>query len=254
MPEDTKGLKTGVLTRGRVPGAGADCRRREPAAVRLRARPLRRRAAVLLLRQRRSGVAHDVARDGSRPSGLRPGDRRAATRTSSRSSTSDSTRSSARRSTRLGPDDLLVVMSDHGFASWRRAFHLNSWLRDQGYLTSCEPGRRGRSRLLRQRRLVADARLRARPERALPQPPGPREPGHRRAGERGARWSRRSPRSCWQTIDPGDRPAGDHEGLSARAGLRGRGLSRRRARSDRRLRQGHARLRRVGARRACRPR
>jgi predicted AlkP superfamily phosphohydrolase/phosphomutase len=35
----------------------------------------------------------------------------------------------------LGPDDLLVVMSDHGFAPWRRAVNLNGWLRDAGYLT-----------------------------------------------------------------------------------------------------------------------
>jgi predicted AlkP superfamily phosphohydrolase/phosphomutase len=35
---------------------------------------------------------------------------------------------------RLSTGDLLVVMSDHGFASWRRAFNLNSWLRDAGYL------------------------------------------------------------------------------------------------------------------------
>ena len=42
---------------------------------------------------------------------------------------------------RLGPDDLLVVMSDHGFTSWRRALHLNSWLRDQGYLTLLDPNR-----------------------------------------------------------------------------------------------------------------
>ncbi|MBP7779601.1 MAG: alkaline phosphatase family protein [Acidobacteria bacterium] len=34
----------------------------------------------------------------------------------------------------LGPDDLLVVMSDHGFAPWRRAVNINSWLRDHGYL------------------------------------------------------------------------------------------------------------------------
>ena len=34
----------------------------------------------------------------------------------------------------LNARDLLVVMSDHGFASWRRAFNLNSWLRDAGYL------------------------------------------------------------------------------------------------------------------------
>ena len=40
---------------------------------------------------------------------------------------------------RLGPDDLLVVMSDHGFTSWRRAFHLNSWLRDNGYIVLKNP-------------------------------------------------------------------------------------------------------------------
>jgi predicted AlkP superfamily phosphohydrolase/phosphomutase len=42
---------------------------------------------------------------------------------------------------RLGPDDLLVVMSDHGFTSWRRAFHMNSWLRDHGYLSLIDPNR-----------------------------------------------------------------------------------------------------------------
>lgn len=40
---------------------------------------------------------------------------------------------------RMGPDDLLVVMSDHGFTSWRRAFHLNTWLRDNGYLVVIDP-------------------------------------------------------------------------------------------------------------------
>ncbi len=40
---------------------------------------------------------------------------------------------------RLGPDDLLVVMSDHGFTSWRRSFSLNSWLRDNGYLVTRDP-------------------------------------------------------------------------------------------------------------------
>jgi predicted AlkP superfamily phosphohydrolase/phosphomutase len=40
---------------------------------------------------------------------------------------------------RLGPEDLLVVMSDHGFTSWRRSFNLNSWLRDRGYLTVRNP-------------------------------------------------------------------------------------------------------------------
>ena len=36
-------------------------------------------------------------------------------------------------------DDLLIVMSDHGFTSWRRAFHLNSWLVDNGYLVLKDP-------------------------------------------------------------------------------------------------------------------
>ncbi len=35
---------------------------------------------------------------------------------------------------RLPPDGLLIVMSDHGFASWRRTFHLNRWLEEHGYL------------------------------------------------------------------------------------------------------------------------
>ena len=161
MPEDTKGLKTGVLTEDRVPGAGADRRRREPAAVPLRARSVHRRPALLLLRQRRSGLAHDVARARSGASRLRRRHRHAATPASSRSSTRGSTRSSARRWRGSGPDDLLVVMSDHGFTSWRRAFHLNSWLRDNGYLRCSiriapdDPG------LLRQRGLVAHPRLRA---------------------------------------------------------------------------------------------
>jgi len=40
---------------------------------------------------------------------------------------------------RLTGNDLLVVMSDHGFTSWRRSFHLNSWLRDNGYIASRNP-------------------------------------------------------------------------------------------------------------------
>jgi predicted AlkP superfamily phosphohydrolase/phosphomutase len=35
---------------------------------------------------------------------------------------------------RMGPDDRLIVLSDHGFAPFRRAVHLNRWLADQGLL------------------------------------------------------------------------------------------------------------------------
>ncbi|MEM7409526.1 MAG: alkaline phosphatase family protein [Myxococcota bacterium] len=34
----------------------------------------------------------------------------------------------------LPPDTLLVVMSDHGFQPYTRKFHLNGWLREQGFL------------------------------------------------------------------------------------------------------------------------
>jgi predicted AlkP superfamily phosphohydrolase/phosphomutase len=40
---------------------------------------------------------------------------------------------------RLGRDDLLVVMSDHGFTSWRRSFSVNAWLRENGYLVARDP-------------------------------------------------------------------------------------------------------------------
>jgi hypothetical protein len=36
---------------------------------------------------------------------------------------------------RLGPNDRLVVVSDHGFAAFRRAVNLNRWLLDAGLLT-----------------------------------------------------------------------------------------------------------------------
>jgi predicted AlkP superfamily phosphohydrolase/phosphomutase len=35
----------------------------------------------------------------------------------------------------VGERDLLIVMSDHGFASFRRGFNLNTWLHQQGYIT-----------------------------------------------------------------------------------------------------------------------
>ncbi|NQZ69203.1 MAG: alkaline phosphatase family protein [Lentisphaeria bacterium] len=34
----------------------------------------------------------------------------------------------------LRKDDILIVFSDHGFASFRRSVHLNTWLRENGYL------------------------------------------------------------------------------------------------------------------------
>ncbi|MBK6405786.1 MAG: alkaline phosphatase family protein [Holophagales bacterium] len=34
----------------------------------------------------------------------------------------------------LGPDDLLLVCSDHGFTSWRRSINYNTWLVQQGFM------------------------------------------------------------------------------------------------------------------------
>jgi predicted AlkP superfamily phosphohydrolase/phosphomutase len=42
---------------------------------------------------------------------------------------------------RIDDDTLLVVMSDHGFTSFRRSFNPNTWLWDQGYLVLVDPSR-----------------------------------------------------------------------------------------------------------------
>ena len=39
---------------------------------------------------------------------------------------------------RLGPDDTLVLCSDHGFQSFRREVHVNNWLAEKGYLVPIE--------------------------------------------------------------------------------------------------------------------
>jgi predicted AlkP superfamily phosphohydrolase/phosphomutase len=39
----------------------------------------------------------------------------------------------------MQPEDRLIVLSDHGFDTFRRAVHLNRWLADEGYLT-LKPG------------------------------------------------------------------------------------------------------------------
>jgi predicted AlkP superfamily phosphohydrolase/phosphomutase len=49
---------------------------------------------------------------------------------------------------RLKPDDLLMVLSDHGFASFRRGVNLNAWLKENGYLAIRE-GADGTSEWLR---------------------------------------------------------------------------------------------------------
>jgi predicted AlkP superfamily phosphohydrolase/phosphomutase len=42
----------------------------------------------------------------------------------------------------MGEETTLIVMSDHGFTSWRRTFNLNTWLKQNGYITFKDPNRR----------------------------------------------------------------------------------------------------------------
>ncbi|MFH1874265.1 MAG: alkaline phosphatase family protein [Pseudomonadota bacterium] len=41
---------------------------------------------------------------------------------------------------RLDPEDTLIVLSDHGFDTFRRSAHINTWLRLNGYLTLRDDG------------------------------------------------------------------------------------------------------------------
>lgn len=49
---------------------------------------------------------------------------------------------------KIGPDDMLIVCSDHGFTSFRRGVNLNAWLLQEGYL-HLKPGTDGSSEWLR---------------------------------------------------------------------------------------------------------
>ena len=48
----------------------------------------------------------------------------------------------------LGTDDVLMVVSDHGFTSFRRGVNVNRWLLEEGYLV-LQPGRDGSAEWLR---------------------------------------------------------------------------------------------------------
>ncbi len=48
-----------------------------------------------------------------------------------------------RVSAALKKDDFLIVLSDHGFSSFRRGINLNTWLMENGYLVLKESGRTG---------------------------------------------------------------------------------------------------------------
>ncbi len=46
-----------------------------------------------------------------------------------------------------GPDDIVMVLSDHGFTTFRRGFNLNTWLLKNGYIKLRDPARQGQEEL-----------------------------------------------------------------------------------------------------------
>jgi predicted AlkP superfamily phosphohydrolase/phosphomutase len=48
---------------------------------------------------------------------------------------------------KMDDNTIIIVVSDHGFTSFRRAFHLNSWLKENGYVTLIDEWRQGESEL-----------------------------------------------------------------------------------------------------------
>ncbi len=48
----------------------------------------------------------------------------------------------------IGSSDTLIVLSDHGFDSFRRAVHINTWLRKNGFLFLMDPGAKSGRELL----------------------------------------------------------------------------------------------------------
>ena len=80
---------------------------------------------------------------------------------------------------------VLMIISDHGFNSFRRGVDLNRWLEIGGYLKVEEPARREKH--LAAIDWSAHAGLRRRAGRHLHQRQGPAVAGHRRAGGRGRR-------------------------------------------------------------------
>ena len=147
-------------------------------------------------------VAHDVARQGSRPSGLRPGDRRPLRgrhRGALRRSRPDRRRDARRAS---GPDATLVVMSDHGFTSWRRSFHLNTLAEGAGLSDAARTRPRATipaSSATSTGRARAPTASGSTGSTSMCRAARCRASSRRREREA---WSRRSPRSCSQTIDP----------------------------------------------------
>ena len=133
LAEDTWALNEGVTSERTFLQQTYDIDRERRTDVFCRARSAAPRLARMRVRRDRSDSAHVLAVSRCASSGGRSD--RPSIAMPSRISTKAMTRSSARSSQRLGDGDLLMVISDHGFSSFRRGVNLNAWLQREGYLT-----------------------------------------------------------------------------------------------------------------------
>ncbi len=118
--------------------------------------------------------------------GRRAGASRRRIATPSASSTGTTTRWSAASAQQLRAGDVLMVISDHGFTSFRRGVNLNQWLLREGYL-ALKPGADGRSEWLRDVDWSATRAYALGLTGMFLNLAGTRSAGDRDAGRRGAR-------------------------------------------------------------------
>ena len=154
----------------------------------------------------------------------------------------------------LGADDVLMVVSDHGFNSFRRGVNLNSWLQREGYL-ALKPGSDAARRVASRRGLVCHAGLLGRPHGHVSQPRGPGSARHRRAGRGGRRAEGRDHREAHGLRDAEKNAVAIREAFDTAHALR-RPVRRERAGSADRLQRRLPRVvgRRHGNRRRARVR
>ncbi len=129
---------------------------------------------------------------------------------------------------RIDPDTPVLIVSDHGFHSFRQSVNLNTWLVQQGYMTRQgeAPGPTSlvdlsSGQFWEQRGLAAHQGVRDGPRPDLPEPQGARGPGDRDAGRRGARPRGRDRREAARAPRPEDRRARRGRGLQGRRHLQG---------------------------------
>ena len=130
------------------------------------------------------------------------------------------------------PQNLVAVISDHGFQTFRRGINLNSWAAPER-LPGPGRGPRNLGRVVQGRRLVENQGLRRRSGRHLSQHRGPGGPRHRTA-RRGQQTGRRAGRKTHRPARRRRRRGRHQQGLSRSLPVQG-AVCRRRPRPHRRL-------------------